>query len=281
MNPVLKPFRKSELKWYLWDNYRRWSAYRLNPAQLNDHQAGLIQRLNTDGIARTSVSELFDPGVWDELLVVVDRLLREKADEMERLRQSASEPGVKNYVIPLLGRRPRLDVDDIFVRVALQSRVLAVANAYFGLYTKLLQYNVIYNVPSGSEPVQSQLWHRDPEDRRVLKMFVYLTGVDIHTGPFFYAKGTHSRGPIKGNPAFIRDDSLDARRSTDDQMSLVCPPDHWVEATGLKGSVVLADTRGYHKGGHVRCRDRVLYQCTFTSAAASARVLRADSVPGS
>jgi hypothetical protein len=36
---------------------------------------------------------------------------------------------------------------------------------------------------------------------------------------------------------------------------------------GPKGTVVLADTRGYHKAVLARDRDRILYNCMFTSQA--------------
>jgi hypothetical protein len=50
-------------------------------------------------------------------------------------------------------------------------------------------------------------------------------------------------------------------------MAAVVSPDHWVICTAPKGTIVFADTHGYHKGGFTTERDRVLYTCMFTSQA--------------
>lgn len=52
-------------------------------------------------------------------------------------------------------------------------------------------------------------------------------------------------------------------------MNASIPKEGWITATGPKGTVVLADTRGYHKGGLVREHDRIVYVCTFTSKAST------------
>jgi hypothetical protein len=268
MTSLLRTLRRSELKWRIWDNFSPWLAYRASGARLTELQRSLLARLQADGIAVTHVDEFFGPGLWDELRAEVADLQERRRAEIQALRDAADRPGVKNYVIPLLGRRPRLD-DGVIVRAALQPAVLDLVNAYLGLFAKFLQFNVLFNVRMAGGPIQSQLWHRDPEDRLILKMFTYLSDVGEADGPFCYARGTHSRGPIQGDPPSLRDEALKARRSTDEQMEQACPRSRWMTCTGPSGAVVLADTRGYHKGGYVRDRERILHQCTFTSHATS------------
>lgn len=137
------------------------------------------------------------------------------------------------------------------------------------MYTRLRAFNVWHNFASKKDPRNSQLWHRDPEDRYILKMFVYLTDVSEGSGPLIYARGTHVQGSIKSLPESFKDPETTARRSNDAQMSAVVPKDRWITAVGPKGTVVFADTRGYHKGGLVREGDRVLYNCMFTSQAST------------
>lgn len=50
-------------------------------------------------------------------------------------------------------------------------------------------------------------------------------------------------------------------------MAAVLPPDRWIKAVGGKGTIIFADTRGYHKGWLARERDRIMYVCMFTSQA--------------
>ena len=49
-------------------------------------------------------------------------------------------------------------------------------------------------MPEGSEAVSSQRWHRDPEDRKLCKVFIYLNDVDENAGHFTYVKGSHYLG---------------------------------------------------------------------------------------
>jgi hypothetical protein len=49
------------------------------------------------------------------------------------------------------------------------------------------------------------------------------------------------------------------------------PREEWVVCTGPPGTVVLADTCGYHKGGKPTKGDRLLWTAQFTSGAADAK----------
>lgn len=159
-----------------------------------------------------------------------------------------------------------LDPCDIYARFPLQNPILQVVNAYFGSYTRLRFYNLWHTFVTQLPPRESQLWHRDPEDNYVVKLFVYLSDVDEGAGPFTYAAGSHLKGGLRREPQYTRKKG-DARRSDDTQMAEVVPPDRWIGCVGPKGTVIFADTRGYHKGGFAQDRERILYTCMFTSQA--------------
>ena len=57
-------------------------------------------------------------------------------------------------------------------------------------------------------------------------------------------------------------------RSNDDELARVVPRERWLTACGPAGTMVFADTRGYHKGGWARQSDRIVYVCEFLSSAA-------------
>jgi hypothetical protein len=159
--------------------------------------------------------------------------------------------------------------------------LIAIANSYFGMLTKLRYFNVWHNFPTQDPPKASQLWHRDPEDRAVLKMFVYLTDVDENCGPLSYARGTHFYGSIKKSaPSIIhKEGNVYVRRSDDQQMSRLVPESRWFTATVPKRTIVLADTTGYHKGGWVRAGERVVYTCMFASRASTSPEIFRRSIP--
>jgi Phytanoyl-CoA dioxygenase (PhyH) len=263
--------RQSDFYWRYVANCKPWGAYKLDSTSLNDTQKLVLRCLRRDGIAITTVKDLMlEASLFEQLENAVWTLERTTlSGDLLRARERVDTPGFKTYLIELLGPCPVLDPNDIFVRVAVQPAVLNLVNTYFGMYTRLRAFNIWHNFPSKKEPRNSQLWHRDPEDHYILKMFVYLTDVNEESGPLIYAPGTHPQGTIKSAPESFKDSETTARRSNDDQMSVVVSKERWITAVGPKGTVVFADTRGYHKGGLVREKDRVLYNCMFTSQAST------------
>ncbi len=267
----LVEIRQSDFYWRYVSNCKPWSAYKLDRTHLNDTQRLLLRDLRRDGIAVTTVKELMrDSLLFDQLESAVWALEKTGlSEDLPWARERADTPGFKTYLVELLGSNPVLDPNNIFVRFALQPTVLNLVNGYFGMYTRLRAFNVWHNFASQKDPKNSQLWHRDPEDRSILKMFVYLTDVPEESGPLIYASGTHPQGEIKLVPESFKDSDTTARRSNDDQMRRVVSEEKWITAVGPKGTVVFADTRGYHKGGLVRANERVLYNCMFTSQAST------------
>jgi hypothetical protein len=267
---IYRELARSELTWRYLANFGPWLKYQCLKTCVDGSHELLSRELKEKGIVITSVAEVIaDTRFFQELEAAVWQKETEMADEIQKARQEVNEDNrrVKPYLITLLGSRPNLDPNNIFARLAVRPEVLAVVNGYFAMLTRLRHYNVWHNIAMRGAPRESQLWHRDPEDRCVLKMFVYLTDVDEGAGPLTYAPGTHAQGPIRANPEstlFVEGNSK-VYRSDDSQMNTVVPKENWITATGTKGTVVFADTRGYHKGGLVRNNDRIVYICEFTS----------------
>lgn len=259
--------RQSAFYWRYVANGRPWLEYRLHGlTSATPVQRGIVNDLRRDGIAITTGRALFgNTTLVDELEAEVRELERKMSKEIVESRQRKDAEGFKSFLIQILGPRPVLDPQSIFVRIAVAPEVLDVANRYFGMMTRLRCFNVWRNFASSAPPRYSQRWHRDPEDRVMLKMFIYLSDVDDEAGPLFYAPSTHSYGNIKVQPKLYGEEGTTARRADDDGMSAIVEKDKWIKAVGPKGTIVFADTRGYHKGGSARGRDRILYNCMFTS----------------
>ena len=251
--------------------------YRLSYApRFESVVANLVRDLARDGIAVSSVDELAgDVSFFSKLETSVEKLLANRQDELHRLKSKANDVeaiGAKTFNIELLESQVTFDPESVFARFALQDTILDIANAYFGMLAKLRYYNVWYTFATQSEARESQLWHFDREDNYILKIFLYLKDVDEGTGPLTYAPGTHRKGPHRNvQPEYFLEDHV--RRTTDEQMAAVIPRESWFKAIGKKGTIVFADTRGYHKGGEARTDDRLMYTCMFTSPASQSKRL--------
>lgn len=265
--------RRNELAWRYLFNFSTTLAYKREQPRLAGEQARVLADLKEKGIALTSVARLLGTStLYSELLTAVDGLERERSEEIRAARTLANGPdgtAKKTFLLELLGELPVLDPDSIYTRFALQNEILEVANGYFEMFTSLRHYNVWRTFTSQGEARQSQLWHVDREDHYVLKMFLYLSDVDEGAGPFTYAPGTHARGRVRCQPAYSSEGHI--KRSTDAQMAEVVPPDQWIKGIGPQGTILFADTHGYHKGGESRTQDRLLFNCMYVSPSCEAR----------
>ena len=273
---MLKPIRrlaraarKYELTWRYGYNLVPTLNHQRQDPPLTGESARVLADLNRDGIAISSIDSLLqDDSSYTELLRCVTELERIRADEIEASRASASDDttiGKKTFLLEYLGQKPVLDPESAYATIAVRTPLLQIANAYLGMYTRLRYYNVWHTFATRSKPRESQLWHRDREDLYIMKVFIYLKDVDLGAGPFTYAPGTHRKGSVQQEPAYFLEGKV--KRTEDSQMAAVVPENRWKVATGSAGTIVFADTHGYHRGGLARTSDRVMYTCMYTSRA--------------
>lgn len=272
---LVRAGRNFGLTWRYGFNLAPTLSYKFRSHELSGEARRVQKELDRNGIAITSADRLLArPILFAELNTAVESLEREQATALARKRSDANDStsiGAKTFNVELLGRHPILDSRSVFARFALQDPILHIANAYFGMFTRLRYYNVWHTFATQTEARESQLWHHDREDHFIIKVFVYLSDVDEGAGPFTYAAGSHLKRGLSRTPDHFVEGGV--RRSNDKQMADVAPEDCWVKATGGKGTIVFADTRGYHKGGLARTSDRLMYLCMFTSQASESEEL--------
>ena len=273
----LRSAKKSGLIWRYVSNLVPALGYGLGGHRiLTSAEHDLVTELDRDGIAVTSIDALLeDNSDFAELDSAVAGLLEGKEREIADLKLSAGNEtaiGKKTFNLEMLGSDLTFDVEEVFARFALNDSLLNIANAYFRMFAVLRYYNVWYTAATNSTARESQLWHFDREDRFILKAFLYLNDVDDGAGPFTYAPGTHKKGKYRSiEPEYFVEGGV--RRTTDEQMSAVFPEDKWIRGIGKKGTLIFADTRGFHKGGEARTKDRLMYTCMYTSPASESKRL--------
>jgi hypothetical protein len=137
------------------------------------------------------ITDLVDP----HLLAQLDSASRDRvarADELERTQLLKH----KAFWVRLLDADSQdgaFDCDNVFVRYALQPRVIAVLAGYLGELPRLTDVLLTLSRHSSAPLSYSQLWHKDYDDVHTLKVFVYLTDVlDTADGPFTFMPGKYS-----------------------------------------------------------------------------------------
>ena len=217
-------------------NWRRHNRSRsFDPDAVEPRARPFVEQLAANGFARGRFEDLFgEMALFHEAAAQAHRLYEQRGEER------TAGAGKASYLAKLA--TGRFDADDPFVRVALHTAALAVANGYLRLRSTLRALELWHTWPTPGDAIQTQLWHRDADDVMNVKLFCYFTDVTRAAGPLTYAPGTHPVGDRRTRPE--HDAHL---RSTDEQMAHVVPAQEWVVLEGKPGTVVFADTCGYHK----------------------------------
>lgn len=170
-----------------------------------------------------------------------------------RYSEMAAE-GVSAFKDPyLVAATPseRLQHPAIF-RWGLNERLLNIMENYLGLPPAYNGVNLFYTLADGQER-GSRCWHKDGEDRKTIKVAVYLNNVDLEGGPF----------EVLGNE-FPGSDSRCAPGLTDEMLKKLTSDVKVTSCVGAAGTVILCDTaRLYHRGRPAVARDRAALFYTY------------------
>ncbi len=264
-------FLNSEFKWRYIDNLSPLIKFKTHPPKLNEEEKRILESLNQDGFATSHVSKLFPSEDWENLKEEYFRLEKKYAEQIEQCRQEVgSNTKRKNFLYSFITqsgdlKRQNIEAHNPMVKMASNPGLKKIADSYFGLFTQLYYYDFWLTFASPTSETRSQLWHRDVEDKMLLKGFIYLEDVELGQGPFIYARDTHLKGRNKKDPEWFYEPRCGQRRANDESMKNVCEEEDIIPLTGKAGDVIFADTRGLHKGGIARTADRKLFKFEFSS----------------
>lgn len=275
---------KPELIYYFWryvtNSSRTLRAMRHAP-EFHDSQH-IARELEQEGIVRADSSAFLTAEGQRRLDEVSGQLLdKSRSREVLEILESGSvdadlrENRSKNYLVNLLPKREVHSPDSALVKLALDAKLLEIVAGYLGLWPRLHEMYSWLNFPTDEPAQASQMWHRDPVDLKLIKVFIYLVDVDEDRGPFTFIPKTHPFGAYSGKvPAH-----KDRKRVQDDEMNRVFPPETHLVCTGPANTMILVDTVGYHRGGKSRSGNRILLTFTYTSAWPNKRHLSLSGKP--
>src|SRR4051794_5119082 len=279
--------REWHLTWRYAYNLPAVRTFRREQVELTEGAARMARDLQSDGVAVGSVRDLLP--AHDDLF---ERASRHACDLVHghddllgrRARRSAvalappAKPtsATKSFVVELLGRHPHFEPESPIVQLALHEQLRGLIHQYVRMHLRLHDLNVWLNLPSGEEPQLSQRWHRDePDDRHILKAFVYLRDVPPGAGPLSYVRGSHrAAGRRMQLPATWDGYGF---RVSDEDVEAQFGAENVVTVPGEAGTVVVTDTRGYHRGGWAVDQERLVLMALYASRTSRKRRL---IVPG-
>ena len=242
-----------------------------SPPTLDAAQTEVLGQLREEGYAVVPFSRLIPaPEVWAELSADGDRFVAETEAALQA-EAEGRESGLrrragKEFVIRKYSYAD-VSLDDPWLRLGINRRLLDVANAYLGMWSKLEYIDLWYTPPApGVERVSSQRWHRDFNDRHLLKAFIYLVDVDEQAGPFEYVPRSAPGGELE--QLWPWRPLGEYYPPQDDLASKVT--DRAVTFTAERGTLILCNTSGFHRGGFATGKPRALATLTYLSPASLA-----------
>nr|WP_262377373.1 phytanoyl-CoA dioxygenase family protein [Pseudomonas veronii] len=132
-------------------------------------------------------------------------------------------------------------------------KVLSIVEGALGAKATLSNVSVWWSHPGHDTPQAAESFHRDVDDLRFIKLFIYLTDVDEESGPHAFVPKSHRHMGYRK-----------IRRYSDNEIKHEFGEDGIKYFTGSKGTAFLENTFGLHKGQLPSKKRRLLFQAQYS-----------------
>ncbi len=286
---------KHSVSWSLLDNPRSRRLFLARKPLLTPLQERLVEDLKTKGIAVTTAEDIgLNVEDWTRLRQEIDRFrqaaadvlanvspstveslnygaLRHNIDRFRRFFGDSSNAQNDDYIIKMNPENSILSADDPLIKIGLGPIILNVVNSYFGLWSKMPYTDAWHSIPIPSHRIGSMRWHRDGEDWKMMKVYLYCSDIDEDTGPMEFIPGTNyaaTNHPANGPGREICEwKASHAKLYESDLIEQRFPPSARLKCSGTVGTLVFCDTAGFHRGGIPRANPRILAHWAFVTPA--------------
>jgi hypothetical protein len=145
-----------------------------------------------------------------------------------------------------------LDCDEV-ISIINNPLLLGVATDYLGCVPTISALTLWWSFPTGGKPKEAENYHRDVDDWKFVKFFVYLTDVDSESGPHKFVRRSNKSWKFLLN-----------RRFTDKEVESQFAKDDCLTITGKAGDAFFEDTFGLHKGQPPASHRRLVLQLEYS-----------------
>ena len=197
-----------------------------------------------------TLGRLLDSEQCDDITAFLrDKLLYDRDQERPAFVSAQTPPGVRvaDYHLRDIVACPHI------LALANSKLLLGLAARYLRCQPTISALGLRWSFPAREGESVLQAFHRDSEDWRYLKVFVYLTDVDASAGPHVYVHGSHlTQAPVR------------LRFYSDAEIAGAHRPEQLLTATGTRGFCFAVDTAGIHKGAAPLHHPRLMLQIQYS-----------------
>jgi len=146
------------------------------------------------------------------------------------------------------------------VELMLDRGIMSLAQDYLGSVPRIDICASWFSFPvQRASSEAATMFHFDLDRTKWLKVFFFLTDVTSSTGAHVFLPGTHRDGGI---PIQLR--KLGYSRLSDNLVRSSFPEENWTTVSGPRGTILIEDTRGIHKGIPVLQGHRLVLQFQYS-----------------
>jgi hypothetical protein len=153
-------------------------------------------------------------------------------------------------------------ITDASAEILFDSSIINFSQLYLNSYPVIDNVSAWWSFPSEQpDKNAAQWWHFDLDRPKWLKFFFFLTDCSIENGAHSFVRGSHKNNGI---PWSLRKKGYE--RLNDNDVEKNFPKKDIIDIVATKGSLLIEDTRGLHKGRHLIKNNRFLIQVQYSSS---------------
>lgn len=146
-----------------------------------------------------------------------------------------------------------------------EQRLLNIIENYIGLPVAFHGVHLRKDFPNKNQ-FGTLLWHKDSEDRRIIKVIVYLSDVQQQHGPFEYVpKNLTNLFTLNYYRIYYKLRQSGYLGINDEILETIVPKSAWKSCPGKAGTVILVDTKNVLHHGTLRSEERSTLFFVYTA----------------
>jgi hypothetical protein len=283
---------KHRISWYISRNPQSQKQFVKHAPTLSAGQRELVESLTTKGVAAASFSQAgIESRDWSALQEKVDEFARLSTDRIaaatasysdeldlgslehnrerfSRFFRDKSQAKLDDYILKMNPENSVHPLSNPLLAIGLSAPVLRVVSSYMNLLPKLIYTDAWYSIPMDpGKRIGSQQWHRDPEDRQMVKVYLYFSDIDESAGAMEYILGTSNVLGAEGKKIGEWKAAGANLYPSSELVEQSFPVAQRFSCSGPVGTLLFCDTTGLHRGGISRSKPRVVATWTFVTPA--------------
>ena len=149
-----------------------------------------------------------------------------------------------------------------FQKILFDSSIINFSQLYLNSYPVIDNVSAWWSFPSiKPDKIAAQWWHFDLDRPKWLKFFFFLTDCSIENGAHRFIRGSHKNNGIPWSLRMKGYDRLD-----DNDVERNFSEKDIIDILATKGSLLIEDTRGLHKGRNLIKDNRFVIQIQYSSS---------------